>query len=29
MVFSFLDKYSDAGLLILRVGIGIMFVFHG
>ncbi len=29
MVFSFLDKYRDVGLLILRVGIGVMFVFHG
>ena len=29
MVFSFLDKYRDAGLLILRVGIGVMFVLHG
>ena len=29
MIFCFLDKYRDAGLLILRIGIGIMFVFHG
>ena len=29
MVFRFLDKYRDIGLLILRVGIGIMFVLHG
>jgi putative oxidoreductase len=29
MIFCFLDKYRDAGLLILRVGIGLMFVFHG
>ncbi len=29
MVFRFLDKYRDAGLLILRVGIGVMFVLHG
>ncbi len=29
MVFRFLDKYRDAGLLILRVGIGIIFVLHG
>ncbi len=29
MVFRFLDKYRDAGLLILRVGIGVMFAFHG
>jgi putative oxidoreductase len=29
MIFRFLDKYRDAGLLILRVGIGVMFVLHG
>ncbi len=29
MIFRFLDKYRDAGLLILRLGIGIMFVLHG
>ncbi len=29
MVFRFLDKYRDGGLLILRVGIGVMFAFHG
>lgn len=29
MILNFLDKYRDVGLLILRVGIGIMFVFHG
>lgn len=29
MFFNFLDKYRDVGLLILLVGIGIMFVFHG
>jgi putative oxidoreductase len=29
MVFRFLDKYRDVGLLILRVGIGVMFVLHG
>ncbi len=29
MVFRFLDKYRDTGLLILRVGIGVMFIFHG
>ncbi len=28
MVFRFLDKYRDAGLLILRAGIGIMFMLH-
>jgi len=26
---SFLDKYRDVGLLILRIGIGIMFILHG
>ncbi|OHB49781.1 MAG: DoxX family protein [Planctomycetes bacterium GWF2_40_8] len=29
MIFRFLDKYRDIGLLILRVGIGIMFMCHG
>ena len=29
MIFQELDKYRDKGLLILRVGIGIMFMFHG
>ena len=29
MIFRLLDKYRDAGLLILRLGIGIMFVLHG
>ncbi|CAA6803432.1 MAG: DoxX family protein [uncultured Campylobacterales bacterium] len=29
MIFDKLDKYSDLGLLILRVGIGIMFICHG
>jgi putative oxidoreductase len=29
MIFRFMDRYRDEGLLILRVGIGIMFVFHG
>ncbi len=29
MVLRFLDKYRDIGLLILRVGIGIMFMIHG
>lgn len=28
-VFSSLSKYSDVGLLILRVGIGVMFMTHG
>ncbi len=29
MIFRFLDKYRDIGLLTLRVGIGAMFVLHG
>lgn len=29
MIFRFLDKYRDAGLLILRLGIGVMFILHG
>ncbi len=29
MCLQFLDKYRDAGLLILRVGIGFMFMLHG
>lgn len=29
MCLNFLDKYKETGLLILRVGIGIMFVLHG
>ncbi|MHC4181956.1 MAG: DoxX family protein [Planctomycetota bacterium] len=29
MILRSLDKYSDIGLLILRVGIGIMFMGHG
>jgi len=29
MILRFLDKYRDIGLLILRVGIGIMFMIHG
>lgn len=28
-MFQFLDKYRDLGLLILRVGIGLMFIYHG
>lgn len=28
-LLGFLDKYRDVGLLILRVGIGLMFVAHG
>ncbi|MDH4222271.1 MAG: DoxX family protein [candidate division Zixibacteria bacterium] len=27
--FTFLDKYRNTGLLILRIGIGGMFLFHG
>jgi len=29
MIFHKLDKYRDNGLLILRIGIGIMFIWHG
>lgn len=29
MLFHKLDKYRDIGLLILRIGIGIMFIWHG
>ena len=29
MVFHRLDRYRDTGLLILRIGIGVMFVLHG
>lgn len=29
MLFHSLDKYRDAGLLMLRIGIGIMFILHG
>ncbi len=29
MILRSLDKYRDVGLLILRVGIGVMFVLHG
>ncbi len=29
MFFRWLDKYREVGLLILRVGIGIAFMFHG
>jgi putative oxidoreductase len=29
MLFHKLDKYRDMGLLILRIGIGIMFMYHG
>jgi putative oxidoreductase len=29
MCLEFLDKYKNTGLLILRIGIGVMFMFHG
>jgi len=29
MTLKFLSKYSDAGLLLLRLGIGGMFLYHG
>ena len=29
MIFTKFDKYRDMGLLMLRVGIGVMFVIHG
>src|SRR5438477_12613697 len=29
MILGFLGKYREGGLLFLRVGIGIIFVFHG
>ena len=29
MVLTSLDKHRDTGLLILRIGMGIMFMFHG
>jgi len=29
MLLTFLDRYRDFGLLVLRVGIGIMFILHG
>jgi Predicted membrane protein len=29
MPFSKLDKYHDQGLLVLRIGLGIMFIYHG
>lgn len=29
MILHSLDKHRDAGLLILRVGIGVMFMLHG
>jgi putative oxidoreductase len=29
MLLKFLAKYRDAGLLIMRIGLGIMFMLHG
>ena len=29
MILSGLDRYRDEGLLLLRVGIGLMFLYHG
>lgn len=29
MILSRLDKYRDEGLLLLRVGMGLMFMYHG
>ncbi len=29
MILTFLDKHRDTGLLILRIGLGCMFLFHG
>lgn len=29
MILTFLGKYRDLGLLILRIGLGCMFLFHG
>jgi putative oxidoreductase len=29
MILTFLDKYRDFGLLVLRLGYGIMYIFHG
>lgn len=29
MVLHFLDKYRDTGLLLLRIGFGLMFIYHG
>ena len=29
MHFPQLDKYRDQGLLVLRIGLGIMFIYHG
>jgi putative oxidoreductase len=29
MIFRSLDKYRELGILLLRLGIGLMFVYHG
>ncbi len=29
MILTFLSKYRDTGILILRIGLGCMFLFHG
>jgi putative oxidoreductase len=29
MVLGFLERYKDEGLLIIRIGLGIMFILHG
>jgi putative oxidoreductase len=29
MILHKLDRYRDAGLLVLRIGIGVMFMLHG
>jgi putative oxidoreductase len=29
MILTFLDKYRSAGLLLIRIGIGCMFLYHG
>lgn len=29
MILGFLNKYRDLGLLILRIGLGVMFLWHG
>lgn len=29
MVLTSLDKYRDTGLLLLRIGFGLMFIYHG
>lgn len=29
MLLSFLEKYKNTGLLIIRIGVGILFILHG